>query len=614
MQSRWVIKKTAKFRKVLAGALWLLVAAVSPASAQMPTVVTPDQLIQMTRSQPALDISTPVTASASFDPPLVRPGEKSIYRITLNTTEAAVRLPDKIIAPAALHLHASVSAQNMEPIGGALQMVSTFDYDADATQPGMFTVPEFTVNVQGRPVVVPGARLEVSDTLPATHEPARQLFVEPATTNMFVGESFNVSVLLPSASANRVMGVSQVELHGNGFLVQNNPGRQTIQMQERNGRRVPVYIYETSVTPIAAGRLALTAQGFTMGMSFNEPAREAGGQPRYILLDSEPVSINVRPLPTDNELPGFTGAVGSYTCDPPVLATNLVKAGEPVQLSVVIRGQPNLDRITFPAPPHVPDWQIFPATREGLVAGMGTNHPGVRFAYTLIPLTDNLSATPAIPFSSFDPARGNYVDLTIPPVPITILPGEITNTDTALMLLENMPEPERKLSLSRLSATPGRRADSLVPWQRHAWFPLVELLPPLGFCGLWFWDRRRFYLEQHPDIVRRRHARRALRRERRRLEQTAASGDAGGFLRCAIHALQIASAPHYPAVPRALVCHDVLQILTVAEREGKPGEIVRRFFNAADAAAFASTAEAHVGLLAEKLALQEILAELEARL
>jgi len=207
------------------------------------------------------------------------------------------------------------------------------------------------------------------------------------------------------------------------------------------------------------------------------------------------------------------------------------------------------------------------------------------------------------------------VDLTIPPVPVTVIADEtLTNAEATLMLSENAPEPEKKTGLSRLAKTPGGIASSLVPLQLRAWFPFLQLLPVLGFCGLWFWDRRRRFLEQHPEIVRRRQARRALRREMRLLEQVAANGDNANFIRCAIQALQIASAPHYPATPRALVCGDVLQILPAPEREGKPGDIVRRFFAAADAAAFAGDAGIKNELLAEQSALKEILTKLEARL
>ena len=67
-------------------------------------------------------------------------------------------------------------------------------------------------------------------------------------------------------------------------------------------------------------------------------------------------------------------------------------------------------------------------------------------------------------------------------------------------------------------------------------------------------------------------------------------------------------------MPRALVCGDILQILTKEERGGKSGETVRRFFAAADAAVFANSSDSQTPLLTEREALKEILLKLEARL
>jgi hypothetical protein len=403
--------------------------------------------------------------------------------------------------------------------------------------------------------------------------------------------------------------------------VDKSAAQQSIHPVTVDGRNTPAYVYETSVTPIAAGKLKLSAQGFTAGMNFVGQivimghVTIPGGPPKFVLLDSEPVTINVRPLPPEGELPGFLGAVGNYSCDPPSLATNILKTGEPVQLNVVIRGEKNLSLINPPLPPHAEGWQVFPAERSGIIPASATNLAGAGFKYTLIPLTDAVRATPAIPFSCFDPASGNYVDLTIPSLPVTVLAGETTVAmDTALMISENASYNEKKSGLSGLTLSQGRITGGLVPLQLRGWFPLVQVFPALGFCGLWFWDRRRRFLEQHPEIVRRIEARRALRRELRLLEQAATTNDADNFVRRAINALQIASAPHFPAAPRALVCGDVLQILTAPERAGNAGEIVRRFFAAADAAAFANSIETRTGLLSEKSTLQELLRKLEARL
>lgn len=604
--------------------LMILVLSVGPAwvaYGQTQGVPTPDQLAQIIKAQPVVDVSAPVTVTASFDPPLVRPGEKSIYRVTFDATEVSVQLPDQIPAPPSLELHRSVSGQNMQAVNGVPRIISTFNYDTRAAQPGVFTVPQFMAVVYDRQIVVPAAQLEVKAELPEPHEPVRQLRLQTSATNVFVGEPFNVSVRLPATANHPVEGVGQLQLNGEGFMADKNTVRQSIQTVEQNGAKAPTFIYETSVTPISAGLIELSAQGFTSGMQFGGPVIITGqislpsGQPTFVLLESEPLTINVRPLPTGNELPGFTGAVGSYTCDLPGLATNMLKVGEPVQLTVVVRGPQYLNRISPPLPPTVEGWQIFPAERGGLIAGAGASGPGAIFKYTLIPLSAEVRATPAIPFSSFDPTRAQYVNLTIPPVPVSVMADEtLTNADTALMLSGNASEPGKKPGLSGLAKTPGHTAGSLVPLQLHAWFPLIQALPALGFCGLWFWDRRRRYLEQHPEIVRRRQARRALRREMRFLEQAAATGDAAGFVHRAVSALQIVSAPHYPATPRALVCGDVLQILTVSEREGNSGATVRHFFTAADAAAFSEGAGNNAGLLAEKSSLKEILAQLEARL
>ena len=597
----------------------IFLASLAPfAHAQAPASPTPEQLMQLMRSQPTVDIFAPVIASAAFDPSIVRPGERSVYRVTFNATAVSVNWPAKIPAPPELKLHLNASGQTMQVVGGGYQNMAMFDFDVRADAAGQFRVPEFTVQVYGQPVLVPATRLEVKAQLPEPHEPARQLLVEPSATNVFVGQDFNISVLSP-ASGGGVQVVSDVQLNGDGFVMDKNDVRQSIHPVDSNGRRMTAYIYETSITPIAAGTLNLSAQGFTTGMRLggpiviNGPVVLPGGSPQLILLDSEPVAIHVRPLPSGEELPGFNGLVGSYKCDPPGLVTNFLKAGEPVQLTIVVRGGKKLNRIVPPPPPRAEGWQIFPAARCGIVGG--SNGPGAVFQYTLIPLSDAVRATPEIPLSCFDPGRGQYIDLTIPSLPVTVLAGELaTNTGATLIPSESATGPEQRTGLSKLATSPGSITGGVVPLQMRGWFPLVQIFPALGFCSLWWWDRRRRHLEQHPEIVRRRQARRALRRERHHLEQAAASADAEMFVRHAIAALQIASAPHYPAAPRALVCGDVLQILAAPEREGKSGEMVRRFFAAADAAAFANRTESQTALLAEKSVLEEIISTLEERL
>ena len=175
-------------------------------------------------------------------------------------------------------------------------------------------------------------------------------------------------------------------------------------------------------------------------------------------------------------------------------------------------------------------------------------------------------------------------------------------------------EAEKELELSGLAATRGRTAASLVPPQQQAWFPLVQLAPAAVFFGLWSWDRRRRYLESHPDVPLRRRARRALHRQQRILHRAARAADAPRFAAAAVDAMRAACAPHYPAEPRALVGCDVLPILSEAERSGRAGEVVRRFFAVTDAARFGTATPNPAELLPLQPDLDRVLQRLEEKL
>ena len=385
-------------------------------------------------------------------------------------------------------------------------------------------------------------------------------------------------------------------MSGQGFLVDLGAARQRIEMMPRGAAHVPSFIYETTLTPVTTGKLTVFAQGFTAGSHFSGPivitgpATISGGPPQYTLLESDPVELNVRPLPREGELPGFTGAIGSFAVGPPKLATNVLRVGDPVKLTVTItnRGDGPLARLVAPPPPQVRDWQVFAATdfapaqprppvsslsrRSAPAADSGRVIEGVvTFNYTLIPLTEAARATPPIPFSYFDPKaaatptsrsrRSPSRSNPAPPPPIW------------RALAASRPGGRRTGEGTLCSAAwPLRAAGRPPAWcprNSRRGFRLIQLAPAAAFFGLWSWDRRRRYLEQHPDILLRRRARRALHRQRRILQRAARAADAPRFAAAAVSAMRVACAPHYPAEPRALVGADVLPLLPEPDRSGR---------------------------------------------
>ena len=618
--------------RILSTVLALSLSAV----AQTQPPPQPDPLMSLMLAQPKVNFDAPVIAVPTLDPSVVRPGDESIYRVTFNAMQDSIVWPTNIVAPG-LQVRPTASGQLLQMSPSSMEPRTTFNHRLRAEKPGTYTIPEFTVQVYGRPVKVPSIVLEVSQAAPASATASQMLYLEFPETNVWVGQSVRARILLPAGPGGAVQGLTQVQLTGQGFIVDPSAVRQSVQVIPRpgGGAPTPSFIYETALTPIRAGQIKMFAQGFAAGNRFGGgivitgPAVIQGGLPQMNLLDSSPVAITAKPLPLQNELPGFTGAIGLFQTDRPVLSSDRLKVGEPIKISILVRGRDSQARLVAPPPPLSHDWQIFPVTPGAPNAAapnqsfiLNANQPvllgAAKFEYTLVPLNDEADATPVIPFCAFNPETGSYYDLSIPAVPVKIAPAPVpVNAAALVQASESKPKSAKEPVLGPLASAPGSTAASLIPIQQRAWFPAVQLTPGLVFLALWYWDRRRRFLEKHPEVVRRRQALRMLRRERRALRKAAREKNASEFAGAALRAMRAAAAPNYPAEPRALVGADILPLLATTPGAEGTGEVVRTIFATCDASQFSERNGNGSGLenlIQMQAGIEKVLAELEAKL
>lgn len=574
-------------------------------------------------SQPRIDVDSPVTPTAAFDPPMIQPGQRATYRVLLNALETSIEWPEKPLSAGKLTLVPGGRGQLMSMAGPSLQPSTTFNYHARPTAAGEYNVPAFTVIVYGKPVTIPAAQLMVMPNPPPSMPPPQEIYLEIPETNIFVGQAVRVRVLSPALPGGLVQGLAQVQIQGQDLIVDQATARGHVETVARPSGVVNAltYIHELMLTPIKAGRLTAFAQGYAMGgrafggVVISGPGVMPGVAAQYRLLDSEPVEFGVRPLPGEGQLAGFTGAVGAFSVDPPQLSTNWLHVGDPVRLTVRVRGEGSLVRLVPPPPPRVRDWLVLAASPDSTHPQIIQAQGHTTFTYTLVPLSDKAVATPQIPFCFFDPADARYADCTIPSVPVAVAPGAVPVDLPVMAQAEALSEAQDTGAvLSDLAKSLGLATSSLVPLQRRHWFPLVQLAPAACFLGIVGWERRRRYFEAHPDALLRIRARRALRRQRRLVERAARRGDASGFASAAIQAIRTACSPHFPAEPRALVGADVLEVLPEPDRSGPPGQLARRFFAVSDASQFAGEPAGVGDLLKLHGELNKFLDGLEARL
>lgn len=590
-----------------------------PAQLTAQTSVQPDPTAALLQSQPPVDTTAPVVATATFDPPIIRPGGTSTYRVTFNAMMDSIQWPDEIIAQKQLDLQAGGRGQILVPGGAGLQPLAAFNTRAHVTAEGVFRIPRFLVFVYGKPVTVPEAQLQVTADPATSVSSMPEARLEVSTTNAFVGQPIEMRLVVEGGTNGRVQMLTQVKLLGEGFITDLTQARQRVQPIGPEANSAPAFFYETEVTPIVPGDVSITAQGFTAGIQNVGPITITGrvtlqsGQPQYLLIDTRPATLSVRSVPQEGRLPGFSGAVGQFKLDSPALGTNVIQVGDPLTYNVRVTGQGALERLVAPPPPESREWKIYAGQPDPGPANFIRARGFVAFTYTLVPVTEKAGATPAIPFSYFDPETQRYVELNLPSLPVTVKPSSVpVNLQDLAEANAPLPEREAEPKLSGLAAQPGKTMSSLKPWQMRGWFPMVQLAPALLFAGLWWWDKRRRFLAAHPQIVLRRKARRALRREWSAVHKAASVGDTSRFATSAMSAMRVGCAPHYPAEPRALVSTDVLPLLS--ESDAAAHNAVLAVFATTNTERFAGGTLSSNNLLALRTDVDRVLAQLEERL
>ena len=136
-----------------------------------------------------------------------------------------------------------------------------------------------------------------------------------------------------------------------------------------NGQSYEVKERRVALYPTYAGNIRIDPTAFVIP---DDPL-QAGE-----VLFTEAVDVQVQPLPVQDDLVGFNGAVGQLEMQP-TLDRQTTTVGEPLTLRLTVRGSANLEQLTAPQLPQTEAWRIYanPAAfvaeeTEGLLVGEKT--------------------------------------------------------------------------------------------------------------------------------------------------------------------------------------------------------------------------------------------------
>ena len=532
-------------------------------------------------------------ASARFEPEVGRPGRPVAYHVTITASQKPLE-PPVPLAPAGLNVTFAGGSVSTAVLNGTLVMTSTFSYSVVGERAGRFTMPAFEIVVAGKRVHVPPAVLTVvqPDASEAPYQPVRAELDLPQR-DFFTGESIGGRLLVietPDESPQFISHVAKT----NGAAVFRPSMRTTREQFTLGGKQFEGLVMPVRITPILEGEVELGCQVIVHVQRFELPGQRGLGRSQST-IDAKPARVRVLALPRTGRLLGFTGAIGKFTVAQPKLSAAEVEAGEPVTLTIAMTGEGNLEGVAAPEMDASGGWQIYKPTSEYQPdpEDHNTARGSKTFTYTLLPARAGLKATPAMPFCYFDPERRAFVDITIPPLPITVKPSSAAAAalpESAKTEPPRAEEPPRVVQpvMTGLAEKPGRWWHSPGPPLREWWLPAVEVAPAVLLLAMWLRRRRRDYLAANPQIIRRRRAHAAARRALARARAAARKGDRGEFLRASAGALREAASPLDTARADSLTREDVLRLL---DNDAGASAVARTVLDSADAANF-STAEA----------------------
>lgn len=454
---------------------------------------------------------------SSFQPPSITISNNSVYKVIIygsqENPQGALPQVDALIISNSPQTFRSASF-----INGVPSVRLEMSFQVKPKKMGKHTIPSWPLKIGSKTLQVPACTLEVLS--PNQQDKIRQVaeekqkadlkqacFIEFTNPRSFLFEGETVSGLINLYIWDR-LPVSRIERapqkDGDAFSLTELGQPQEKRNQTKYNKLYSVFSWPIGLTAAIAGKhqvvfnTAVRVRVKSRGNSpfgspfFNDPFFGFGRE-ESLNVTSEPLSIEVKSLPTLGRPDSFQGAIGAFSTRS-IVDNDRVSLGDPVRLFFEIEGQGNFAAMPAPNFESNSNFKIGPPAFS-FEGNELTKHQGKqRFEYILTPLTPGLLKIPAVSFSYFDPVKEKYFISNSKEHPLRVDPGETwidtTNEDnqieketfsiptTDLFQTENEPgEWVKKIQNKTLLDSPA--------------FWATQCIPFLFVCGLIFYGRKR---------------------------------------------------------------------------------------------------------------------------
>ena len=377
--------------------------------------------------------SQDITVSADVNPKIVSLNETATLRVTISANQQLGNIaPPKLNALPEFNVSYGGSSSQYKLTGNQISVSVTWTYVLRPKKVGQFTVSQIQISHGNKTYTVDPISIKVltQSTKPSQSESTQDTFTDAFSSSTHKVEA---SVDNPRPYVNEQIIYTFRYLYTARIPSFNSPKytppslRQfwTTELERNRAQRKVIdgalyWIEEIRVGlfPITAGRVTIEPAKLSLPLSTGRGRPQSSN-----MLITNPVEVNVRPLPQQGKPTDFVGTVGQYRIHAQT-DRQTIEAGDGFTLRVQVSGTGNIKTVPTPIVPTLPNMAIYDPQITDAIRVVDSKVRGSRtYEYVIIPSKEGDWTIPAIDYPYFDPYTESYQVARTMPITINVLPN-----------------------------------------------------------------------------------------------------------------------------------------------------------------------------------------------
>lgn len=395
-------------------------------------------------------------------------------------------------------------SQNISYVNGTVTSQVTYSFALAPQSPGDHVIPAISMVVDGKTLTTAPIAVKV---LPGTAAVTAPSAGDRSARNVHGGRNLFVTTSLDKNSAvvgeqrtltfkffSRAPLLSQPSYHPpdtTGFLSEDLPPQKSY-VSTVDGLRYQVVELNTALFPTSSGKFTIGPASLDCNVQdFQDPFGDQFFQQFFnrgktVTLRSDPITVTVRPVPSEGRPASFRGDVGRYQISAS-FDKKSARVHEPVTLTVTVSGEGNIKSLSAPPLPDVSEFKTYETLSSLNIEKKDGRLRGSKvFTTVLKPEVSGTLSFPAIPLSYFDPGLNAFKTVTTKPLSLSVSPADTAGGGTTGVSYVTAPEGLKEIGRDiRFIKTRGTLRSQNPPVQERPWFPYAQAVPAVLFVLLW---------------------------------------------------------------------------------------------------------------------------------